>query len=267
MSNLPAVNTSKILDLKRLLEAKKGSIASVLPAHLTPERMIKLALVAASRNPQLLTCSPESILKALMDSSQLGLEPFTGLNQAYILPYRNKKTGTVEAQFMPSYRGLIDLARRSGQIQSIEARIIHSKDKYEIEMGLNPKLIHIPKLDGKDRGEPILVYAICKLKDNAVQYEVMTMSEVERIRSFSRASNSGPWVDHYETMVVKTCLKKLLKLCPMSVDLAKAVAIDNAIESGEEIFDVDAIDPAAIAETASATAATPSKSDQLADKI
>lgn len=255
----------KIIDLKRLLENKKGNIAAVLPSHMTPERLIKIALVACSRAPALLACSAESIYSSLMDASQLGLEPFTGLNLSYIIPYRNGKTGVNEAKFIPSYRGMIELARRTGQIKSIDADVVYEKDRWEVEKGLTPKLVHVPLYDGKDRGKPVLVYAIARFKDGGYQFEVMTIQQVEFVRTKSKSSNSGPWVEFWDEMARKTCLKKLLKLCPMSTDLAKAVARDNAAETDDDYLDADYIDIDSANETELEKAAT--KADDLAARI
>lgn len=261
-------SNQKIMDLKRLLEHKKGNIAAVLPNHMTPERLIKIALVAASRAPLLLACSAESIYSALMDASQLGLEPFTGLNLSYIIPYRNGKTGVNEAKFIPSYRGMIELARRTGQIKSIDADVVYEKDKWEVEKGLNPKLVHIPMYDGKDRGKPLLVYAIARFKDGGYQFEVMTIQQIEFIRGKSKSANAGPWVEYWDEMAKKTCLKKLLKLCPMSTELAKAVAKDNAAESDEEYVDIDYIDIDHHIDTMVDTVETPtSKAEELAERL
>jgi len=231
----------RLVSLRHVLETKKMSLASVLPKHMTPERMIKISLVAASRNPQLLNCSPESFLGALMDASELGLEPFSGLNYSYIIPYRNNRTGTTEAKFMPSYRGLMELARRSGQIKSLDADIVYEHDKWEVEKGLNPKLVHVPNFHVKDRGKPILVYAIAKFKDDGYQFRVMTIEEIEKTRKSSKSSNSGPWVDWWDQMALKTCLKSLLKHCPMSTELAEVVAKDNITDHGD--LNIDYIDP------------------------
>jgi recombination protein RecT len=258
-------NNQKLMSLKHLLEQRKQSISAVLPAHMTPERLIRISLVAASRNPQLLHCSPESIFSSLMDSSQLGLEPFTGLNLAWIIPYNNRKTGVKEAKFMPSYLGLVELARRSGQIKSLDAEVVYERDKWEIEKGLNPKLMHVPCYDGKDRGQPILVYAIARFKDGGYQFEVMTLPEVEYIRSKSQSPNNGPWQEFWSSMARKTVLKKLLKLCPLSTELSRAIAKDNAAETGEDSIDIDCIDPnePIVIETPT----TGHKADDLAAKI
>ena len=243
--NKPVVaNSDKLSNLKNLLEKSKGSIAKTLPAHMSAERMVKIAVVAASRNPTLLQCEPLSLLSALMEASQLGLEPFTGLQQAYIIPYKLKRGDKEyhEAQFMPSYRGLIDLARRSGNIVSIEAHCVYEHDEFELELGSNRKLKHIPKLDG-DRGKMKLVYAVAVLKDGGTQFEFLTLADIAKIKSCSRAG-SGPWNQWHDSMCRKSAIKRLCKYLPVSVDLARAISKDNALEGDFEtdVFDVDSID-------------------------
>jgi recombination protein RecT len=259
--NKPVVaNSDKLSNLKNLLERSKGSIAKTLPTHMSAERMVKIAVVAASRNPALLQCDPLSLLRALMEASQLGLEPFTGLQQAYIIPFRNHKTGQHEAQFIPSYRGLIDLARRSGNIVSIEAHLVYEHDTFEVEMGLNPKLRHVPFFEGS-RGKIKLVYAVAILKDGGQQFEVMSKSDVDEVKATSKSANNGPWVSHYGEMCRKTCVKRLVKYLPMSVELAKAITKDNAAEH-DDVFDVDTveIDVPILEESASS-------SEELAKKL
>lgn len=263
-----AVSNKALMDLKSAIERRRDSLAAVASKHLKPERLIKLAIVGASRNPSLLTCSHESIIKALMEASECGLEPFSALNLAYVVPYKNGRTGVSEAQFIPSYRGLIDIARRSGQIKTIEAKIIYERDKYEVEEGLNPKLIHIPCLDGKDRGKEIIIYAIARLKDGGVQYEIMTVSDIEKIRSKSRAPNNGPWVDHWGAMAKKTCLKQLCKLLPTSPELSRYIEKDNDMEAGNEIIDYGFLEKASTHEIIESHAVdTPSKAESLLERL
>jgi recombination protein RecT len=240
--------------LERALTMKKQSFMDVLPQNMrTPkmvERFIKLALVAASKNPKLLSCSPVSIAQAMIDSAQLGLEPFGGLQQAYIIPYENRTNGTVEAQFMPSYRGLIALARRSGQIQSIEAHIVHEGDDFEFEFGLESKLRHKPSFN--DTGAVLFAYAIAKFKDGGYQYEVMTVKELESIRGKSKSKNGVTWTDPVFRleMYKKTVLKRLTKLLPMAVEesiaLSAAIEKDNSLDTGETYIDVENFDVASV---------------------
>ena len=257
-------NNQKLMNLRQLLENRKKSMAAVMPAHLTPERLIRISLVAASRNPMLLQCTPESIFSSLMDASQLGLEPFTGLNMAYIIPYKNNKTGMREAKFMPSYLGLVELARRSGLIKSLSAEVVNERDTWEVEKGLNPKLVHVPIYDGKDPGKAVLVYAIAHFRDGGYQFEVMSTADVEYIRSKSQSGGSGPWVDHWDAMAKKTVVKRLLKLCPLSTELSRALAKDNACESGVDDIDVE---NAEIPETVDVSTMPASKMDALTEKL
>ncbi len=205
-------------------EAVQKSLADVLPKHLTPERVVKMALVAASRQPTLLKCTSESFLKAIMTSAELGLDCSGTLGSGYLVPFYNK--GVQEVQFIPGYRGLIDLARRSGSIARIESRIVYAQDVFEIEYGLDQKLIHKPKLTG-DRGDIVCVYGIAELTDGTNQVEVMTIDEVEAIRKRSKAGDSGPWRTDFGEMARKTVIRRLVKYLPLSTELEKALVVSD----------------------------------------
>jgi recombination protein RecT len=236
------MQVDRLATVKAMVEKGKASIAAVLPKHMSAERIAKITLVAASRNPKLLECDPKSILRAVMDASQLGLEPFTGLQMAYIIPYWNGKTGVMEAQFMPSYRGLIDLARRSGNIVSIEAHVVFERDQFECSLGLHPTLKHVPAFDSESRGAMRLVYAVAHLKDGGIQYDIMSKYDVDQIRAKSKSSKSGPWVDFYDEMAKKTVVKRLIKYLPMSVELSRATSLDDRADGEIDVIDVDGIE-------------------------
>jgi recombination protein RecT len=233
---------NKLDSLRGILERGKGTLASVLPKHMTAERMVKLATVAASKDAKLLDCDPMSLLRSLMDASQLGLEPFTPLQQCYIIPYFNGKKRIMEAQFQVGYRGLIELVRRSDKVLSIEAHCVYENDEFDCVLGLETKLTHKPNWDG-DRGKMKLVYAVARLKDGATQFEVMGKNAVDDIRKRSKSAESGPWVTDYDQMACKTVLKRLIKYLPISIEAAKAMAIDNKAEGFEQnetiVFDID----------------------------
>jgi recombinational DNA repair protein RecT len=133
---------------------------------------------------------------------------------------------------IPGYRGLISLARRSGQLKSIEARVVYANDTFGIEYGTSPFLKHVPNLTG-DPGPLVLVYAVARLVDGGEQVEVMTKVQVDAIRSRSRAGKSGPWVTDYDEMARKTVVRRICKYLPLSVELAKALEIDERVESGQ----------------------------------
>jgi len=251
--------SQKMLTLKNMLDSKKGAIQAILPKHLSAERILKVAMVAASRNPTLMECDQLSILRAVMVAAQLGLEPDGPLGHAYLVPFRNSRANRMEAQFQIGYRGLIALARRSGEIESIEAHVVHEGDEFECSFGLQGVLRHVPAWDAKTVGELRAAYAVARLKGGAVQYEVMTRSQIEGIRARSRSGNTGPWVSDFDEMARKTVVKRLCKYLPLSVELAQAVTADNAEEIGDTaILDAEFDLPAEEQQT---------EADKLADKI
>ena len=216
--------------MQQYIKAMEGEIKKALPSVITPERFTRMVLSAISTNPKLATCTKASFLGAMMNAAQLGLEPNTPLGQAYILPYMNK--GILEAQFQLGYKGLIDLAYRSGEVEVVQAHIVYENDEFECEYGLEPKLTHTPA--DKDRGEPIKVYAVFKTKSGGYGFEVMSMEDVRiHASKYSKAYNSSfsPWKTNFEEMAKKTVLKKVLKYAPLKSDFVRGITQDETIKS------------------------------------
>lgn len=234
-----AVANNEKKTMQSYIKAMEGEIAKALPSVITPERFTRMVLSAISTNPKLGACTPASFLGAMMSAAQLGLEPNTPLGQAYILPYQNK--GVLEAQFQLGYKGLIDLAYRSGEVEVVQAHIVYANDKFECEYGLEPKLTHIPA--EKDRGEPIKVYAMFKTKSGGYGFEVMSMEDVRiHAEKYSKAYSTSfsPWKTNFEEMAKKTVLKKCLKYAPLKSDFVKGIVQDGAVKSGlsEDMYEV-----------------------------
>ena len=238
----PAVKSTQIVptnkkaeDIRALLEKAKPHIAMALPRHLNADRMLKIAMTSIRRTPKLLACNQQSLLGAIMQAAQLGLEPDGVLGHAYLIPFKE------EVQLIVGYKGLVDLARRSGQLSTIFARVVYAEDQFEFAYGLAERMEHIPT-----RGEPgevVAVYAVARLKDGGQQFEVMTRREVDAIRERSRSKDDGPWVTDFSEMAKKTVLRRLCKMLPASVELARAVALDERAEVGmsqnlEDVIDV-----------------------------
>ena len=212
-----------------LLKRMNTQIEKALPSVITPERFTRIALTAYSRNEKLQECTAESFLGSMMQAAQLGVEPNTPLGQAYLIPYRNR--GVMEVQFQLGYRGMIDLAYRSGEVQNIQAHEVYENDTFEYELGLNPKLRHVPAL--KDRGEVILYYAVFKLTNGGVGFEVMSKEDVEAFaKKKSKTYGTGPWQSDFDAMAKKTLVKRLLKFAPLKSDFVRAVTADETIKSG-----------------------------------
>lgn len=227
----PATKPKTILGL--LSDPKiKHQMAIALPKSLTADRLARIVMTEIRKNPKLETCDQGSFMGALMQCAQLGLEPGGALGHAYLIPFENRKKGITEVQFIVGYRGMIDLARRSGQIESLEAHAVYENDESDIEFGLGSKLVHKPNFEADDRGAMKLVYAIAKLKGGGVQFEVMSKKEIDKIKAMSRAGSYGPWVDHYDQMALKTVIRRLFKYLPVSIEMTKAVTLDEQAESG-----------------------------------
>ena len=161
------------------------------------------------------------------------------LGQAYLVPYFNRKKNITEAQFIPGYKGLIALARRSGEVTSIESHIVYSNDTFNLTLGLDTHVEHIPNLDG-DRGAIRLVYGVAKFRSGGHHFEWMPLAEVEKIRARSKAASNGPWVTDYEQMVRKTLIRRMMNYLPMSIELQAAVQVSDATDEGKRAtFDGD----------------------------
>lgn len=216
--------------MQQYIKSMEGEIAKALPSVITPERFTRIVLSAISVNPKLGSCTPASFLGAMMTSAQLGLEVNTPLGQAYVLPYNNK--GTLEAQFQLGYKGLIDLAYRSGEVEVIQAHVVYANDEFECEYGLEPKLTHKPA--DSNRGEPVKVYAVFKTKSGGYGFEVMSMEDVrQHAAKYSKAYSSfSPWKTNFEEMAKKTVLKRVLKYAPLKSEFVKAAVQDEVIKKG-----------------------------------
>lgn len=227
----------KPVTMKDYIKRMEGEIAKALPSVITPERFTRITLSALSTTPQLAACTPQSFLGAMMTAAQLGLEPNTPLGQAYLIPFKNnKKGGILECQFQLGYKGMLDLAYRSGVVSVIQARVVYANDKFEYSFGLDPKLEHVPAKS--DRGEPVYVYAMFRTKDGGYGFDVMTIEDVRaHARRYSKAYSSGPWQTNFEDMAKKTVLKITLKYAPLRSDFARGVASDETVktEIGEDM--------------------------------
>ena len=244
-----SVATNKPADpVAAMIEKMKPQMALALPKHINAERMARIVLTEIRRVPKLANCGRDSLLGAVMTCSQLGLEPGNGLGHAYLLPFekRQKVNGTwqtvgIDCQLIIGYRGMIDLSRRSGQIVSLSARSVMKNDVFNYRYGLDETIEHIPS-DG-ERGELSHVYAVAKLKDGGVQFEVMSRAEVEKVRAQSKAKDSGPWVSHFEEMAKKTAIRRLFKYLPVSIEMQRAITLDEQGEAGitqeHNVIDMD----------------------------
>ena len=212
------------LTIREQLESPKfrDEIAKALPKHLTPDRFIRVAVSALARTPKLKECEPVSLFGAMLTLSQLGIEPDG--RRAHLIPFENRRRGVVECQLIIDYKGLAEMAMRSGVVSYLHADVVCENDQFEENMGE----IIVHKIDRrKDRGEVFAAYAICKFKDGTAKAEVMGKHEIEAIRKRSKAGQSGPWITDWNEMAKKTVFRRLSKWLPLSPEFRDAVEADD----------------------------------------
>jgi recombination protein RecT len=238
---LTKTSKDKITTFADTLSGRKKWLEQVLPKHVKADRFVKVAVAALTRQPELLECDQNTVILSILQAGQLGLEPTGVLGSAYLVKYGNR------AQLIIGYRGLIDLARRSGQILSIEAHAVHAKDKFTCWFGLDPVLKHEPCWDD-DPGALTHVYAVAKLRDGGSQFDVMSKAQVDKIKATSKSGSRGPWVDHYEEMAKKTVIRRISKYLPLTVEMQTAAAVDDSADTGAPFIDAEVIEAASEAE-------------------
>lgn len=233
--------------IQDLIQRNLGEIAKVVPKHVTPERLLKVLVACMTKVPALGQCTPDSLVACFKLSAELGLEPGGALGHLYLVPYGNVATPII------GYRGMIELARRSGQVASVRAVVVREKDVFRIVEGTEPRIVHEPFVDG-DAGALRAVYCVVALKDGGSQFDWMTKAQVDAIRAKSKAGQAGPWKDHYDEMAKKTVTRRCLKYAPMSAEIAQVYEVENDYIDGELVTPAQAATAREIVEdTANAT--------------
>lgn len=225
-----AVANTNHKSIQDYVKAMQGEIRKALPSVITPERFTRMVLSAISTNPKLGQCTAQSFLGAMMTAAQLGVEPNTALGQAYLIPFWDSKAKAFDCQFQLGYKGLIDLAYRSGEVSIIQAQKVCENDEFEYELGLDPKLRHIPATS--NRGNPIAYYAMFKTRDGGYGFEVMSVEDARAHgMKYSKSFGASPWQTNFDEMAKKTVLKKLLKYAPLKSDFVRGITQDETIKS------------------------------------
>ena len=209
---------------KDWLKVYAAEIGKALPSQIEPDRFNRICMTALTVNPALANCDSRSFIGAVLNAAQLGMEPNTPLGQAYLIPYKGR------VQFQLGYKGMIQLARNSGEISMIKAHAVHMNDEFSYELGLNPNIKHIPVAE--ERGPVVAYYAFYKTKDGDFDFEVATRQEMEDFgKRYSQSYAKGPWSTNFDEMAKKTLIKRVLKYAPMSTDVALKIITDESVKS------------------------------------
>lgn len=230
--------------LSKQLTTQFKAIQSLVPKHVTPERLCRIGLNAVSRNPKLMECSPATIIGSIVNCATLGLEPNL-LGHAYIVPFYNGKTKQFEAQFQIGYKGALELIRRADPGAQIKARAVYEGDDFYYEYGLDDKLKHIP-CGEEDDNKISHFYAAYKSINGATDFIVMSKKQMDSHRDkFTKSKTKqgtvfGPWADHYVSMGLKTVILKLIKYLPISIEQQDSKQAMEAINQDNTVMEVKA---------------------------
>lgn len=270
MAKPPAVQQSPIQQFRAELDLRKAMFSGMLPQHVPVEKFSSNILAAVTMTPKLLQCDRPSLFKSAMVAANLGLMVDPVLGHAYLIPYGNT------VQCIPGYKGLIHLARQSGEIASLYAHEVYENDTFDMELGTNKHLTHKPLLKG-DRGKLIGVYAAWSYSKSvdqtgklAMDFEFMTIDDIEAIRNRSKQGNAGPWKTDYVQMARKTVIRRASKYLPLSVQ--RAAVLDNAFDTGGQVDitetgDVTYTDVTDVTDVADAPNQEQEPSKKQADKL
>jgi len=211
------------------MDKLKPQLALALPKHMNADRMARLALTAFSTTPALQQCSPQSIAGSIMTAAQLGLEP--GINgQGYLIPYKQTCT------FVPGWKGLVDLVARSGRA-TVWTGVVYPGDKFEYQLGDSPFCRHVPG-DGEGGDQFTHVYAIGRVRDASMAViEVWTRAKVAKhLKQYNKVGGrhyANESENNFEMYARKVALLQVLKYMPASIELANAIDVSHAAESGK----------------------------------
>ncbi|HVN78560.1 MAG TPA: recombinase RecT [Terriglobia bacterium] len=235
---------SNVAQIDQLLRESQERISTVIQQHIKADRMIAVALELVTGDSKLSLCEPVSVLKGVMEASQLGLSLNKHLGQAYLIAYRNgeltRKNGGIQmytAEFQIGYRGFLDMVTRSNpNVTSIYSRIVYSGEHFELLEGTQHQLVHVPSLSRRKLEEMIGAYAVVLFKDGSpADFEWMPKEEIEKVHRFSKAQGEdSPWATWPEEMVKKTPLRRLCKRLKLTPDVIEATVRDEYRELGYE---------------------------------
>jgi recombination protein RecT len=223
---------------KNELVLRRSMTAPMLPSHIKIEKFESAVFSAVGANPKLLECDRVSLLKACAEAAELGLSLNPVMRHADILPVWDGRSNSLKAQFRPRYMGLMELAKRSGEVLQIYAHTVHENDVFDYQLGLNKRLDHVPA--SSNRGTVTGAYCVWKDRNGLADFEYMPIEDIRKImiRSSSKDKNGnvvGPWVSDFEEMCRKTVVRRASKYMPVSTESAfgKAVTLDDRREGGE----------------------------------
>lgn len=216
-------STQQLTEYSRQLDTYKDSFSKVMPAHMSADKLVRMAQSAARINPKLLQCERGSLMRSIMTGAILGLEIDGVTGQAFLVPFKGK------VQLIIGYKGYITLAWNSGFM--LQGRTVRANDQFTFEYGLNAYLNHAPMsptATEEQRGPIVAAYSLAKHpQHNLSTFRVVTIDQIMKARDSSQGykydANSSPWTTNFDEMAKKTAIRSHADELPLNVQRAAAV--------------------------------------------
>jgi recombination protein RecT len=242
------MNKGDIMENNKQLAAYQGGVNTVKDFFATygkemthmmvrktdPQILLRIALNEMRRNPELAKCTPHSLFGAILEAQNLNLQIGGVLGEAYIIPYNNKNTEKKEANFQPGYKGLTKLAKEDENVKHIYARVIWDKERFDIQQGSSPSIIHTPLPPSKRGNMRIGVYAVIIYSDGTTAFEMLWAEEVEKVKNKYVKGKGEVWKECPDMMWQKTAIIRLSKRLSLSSGFNRAAELDEAPWYGKE---------------------------------
>ena len=221
------IATHKGKNIMDLIQSRRKSIEEALPRNIDVDRFTRICLVNVAGNRRLLECEPVTLLTAVMQCAQLGLEPGGPLGMAHLIPFKKR------VQLILGYRGLVELLYKTGRFTKVVAQNVKEKDYFEYEWGTNEHLIHKPSRVPSDNA---FFYSYVKDTQGEITFDVMTLEEVERIRdnyskSYQEYGEKSVWGTDFVEMGKKTVLRRLCKMLQLSAQDQRNIMQDESVKT------------------------------------
>jgi len=210
---------------------EQKNLAELLETHnITPSQFKNIVINEVKKSEQMQQAflhNPASLFASILLCAELGLNPSADVGEFYFLPFGKKITPIL------GYKGVINLILRSGEISKIWSEIVYEDDDFEYELGLEPKLTHIPNLE-RDNKNIKYVYAVAKLTNGELMFKVMSKKEIMEIVQMSKYPNQlyGSSKDPQGWMFKKTVIKQLSKTLPKDYYGKRGLSVDDKVEGG-----------------------------------
>lgn len=222
------------------IDANSQALVDLLPDAAAVSRFRRVVIQALMKNPELLECTPESVVRSVFEAAAMGLEPTGASGGAHLVPYnvkvsKNPERYEKQAQLIPDYRGIIRLVTKEPtQLLSLEARVVKEGDEFAYAEGTEAVVHHVPSLSPQRSAKATThVYAIARLKNGTSIPDVMDHAAVERIQKRGRGAAFSPWASDWDEMAKKTVIKRISKILPVRPEVRSILVREDELGDGE----------------------------------